>query len=174
MSREVDVVITYLELPDSGTGFRPASRELPSGIELRLERPPEAGPVAGEMYRRVGGEYYWLDRIAWTDDQWRQVVDQPGVELWTARTAGEIAGYYELHSDAGVVEIKYFGLAPSFTGQGLGGPLLTAAVRRALAIGAVKVTLNTCTLDHPAALANYLARGFSPVRTRQERRILPT
>ena len=112
MSREVDVVITYLELPSPGSGFRPSNRDLPADVELRLERPPEAARIAGEMYRSVGAEYYWLDRVAWTDDQWREVVEQPGVELWTARIAGRIAGYYELHADASGVEIKYFGLAP--------------------------------------------------------------
>ncbi|MGH7524164.1 MAG: GNAT family N-acetyltransferase [Gemmatimonadales bacterium] len=174
MSREVDVVITYLELPALGSAFRPAARELPPDCELQLERPPEAARIAGEMYRCVGAEYYWLDRIRWTDDQWREVVDQPGVELWTARIGARIAGYYELHGDASAVEIKYFGLTPPFIGQGVGGPLLSAAVRRALAIGPGTVKLNTCTLDHPAALANYLARGFAPVRTARERRVLPT
>jgi hypothetical protein len=31
-------------------------------------------------------------------------------------------------------------------------------------LGAVLVWLHTSTLDHPAALPNYLKRGFRPVR----------
>jgi GNAT superfamily N-acetyltransferase len=58
------------------------------------------------------------------------------------------------------VEIVYFGLLPRFVGRGLGGQLLTAAVQRAWQRTTVRVWLHTCTLDHPRAVANYLARGF--------------
>ena len=40
--------------------------------------------------------------------------------------------------------------------------LLTSAIDEAWSLkpAASRVWLHTCTLDHPAALANYLARGF--------------
>jgi GNAT superfamily N-acetyltransferase len=44
--------------------------------------------------------------------------------------------------------------------MGLGGPLLSAAVTRAWEMGARRVWVHTCDLDHPRALANYQARGF--------------
>ena len=50
-------------------------------------------------------------------------------------------------------------------GCGLGRHLLTCAVEVAWAIGASRVWLHTCTLDDPAALPNYLARGFTPYKT---------
>ena len=76
--------------------------------------------------------------------------------------AGAPAGYFELRRDRdGGVEIAYFGLLPEFTGRGLGGHLLTAAVERAWAPGPERVWLHTNTLDHPAALPNYLKRGFT-------------
>ena len=58
------------------------------------------------------------------------------------------------------VELAYFGLLPSFIGRGVGGALLTEAIRRAWALGPQRVWLHTCTLDHPAALPNYQKRGF--------------
>ncbi len=75
------------------------------------------------------------------------------------------AGYFELeaHADASA-EIVYFGLLPEFHGRGLGGFLLSEAVREAWATGAPRVWLHTCTLDSPAALPNYLARGFRPFK----------
>ena len=74
---------------------------------------------------------------------------------------GEPAGYFELRRDAaGDVEIAYFGLMHSYIGRGLGGHLLTIAVREAWALGPSRVWLHTSDLDHPAALPNYLARGF--------------
>ena len=72
------------------------------------------------------------------------------------------------------VEIMYFGLAPNFIGQGLGGWMLTRAVEEAFALSAARVTLHTCTLDAPTALPNYLARGFVIVRTERYEQEIPT
>ena len=47
----------------------------------------------------------------------------------------------------------------------MGKHLLTLAAEIAFTIGAARVWLHTCTLDDPAALPNYLARGFVPVKT---------
>ena len=47
-------------------------------------------------------------------------------------------------------------------GRGLGRHLLTEAVETAWCLGAKRVWLHTSTLDHPAALPNYLSRGFRP------------
>jgi GNAT superfamily N-acetyltransferase len=174
MSRLVDVVITYLELTAADSSIESRYRELPAEVELRLERSPAVATIAGAMYRAVGADFYWLDRVTWTDEQWRVEVDRAGVELWTARIGEEIAGYFELHVEFGSVELKYFGLTPQFIGRGLGGPLLSAAVRRALSLGPGRVTLNTCTLDHPSALPNYLARGFRTIRSERQQRSLPS
>jgi GNAT superfamily N-acetyltransferase len=54
---------------------------------------------------------------------------------------------------------------PEFLGRGLGKHLLTQAVQTAWGLGAARVWLHTCTLDDPAALPNYLARGFRPFKT---------
>ena len=62
------------------------------------------------------------------------------------------------------MEIVYFGLLPAHTAKGIGGWALTEAVRRAWEMGANRVWVHTCDLDHPGALANYLARGFRPYR----------
>jgi len=51
--------------------------------------------------------------------------------------------------------------------------LLCAAIRRAWETGARRLVVETCSLDHPAALANYRARGFRVVRTTTHARTLP-
>ena len=38
--------------------------------------------------------------------------------------------------------------------------------------GIQKLTVNTCTLDHPRALAVYQKNGFKPVRREEKSRIL--
>jgi hypothetical protein len=58
-------------------------------------------------------------------------------------------------------------------GTGLGGPLLKTAVAKGWAgDGVSRMTVNTCTLDHPRALPLYRKTGFRPVRTVDRSRIL--
>ena len=54
----------------------------------------------------------------------------------------------------------YFGLLPQFIGQGIGGNLFTRAIECGWNLGAKRVWVHTCSLDHPQALNNYLARGL--------------
>jgi GNAT superfamily N-acetyltransferase len=87
----------------------------------------------------------------------------------------ETAGYFELRKcEDGSIEIAYFGLMPQFIGRGLGKHLLTRAVEQAWAARANRVWLHTCTLDDPAALPNYLKRGFKPFKTEYYRTELPS
>jgi GNAT superfamily N-acetyltransferase len=129
-------------------------------------------PCAPALYRRmylgVGSEYRWVDRAGWTDADIAAHLATPGLEIWIARIDGEEAGFFELEPmPDGTVQIAYFGLLPAFVGRRLGGYLLTEAVRRAWSLGPSRVWLHTCTLDHPAALPNYLARGFTITRTEE-------
>lgn len=159
----VDVLRTYLEMRDPAA-LRAASL---SDAALQFER-ADPCPVAlyRTLYREVGDAYHWHDRLAWSDEALAAHLGRPGVEVWVLRAGEEWAGYAELaRHDDGSVEIAYFGLRAPFHGRGLGGHLLTATVRRAWALGASRVWLHTCTLDGPAALPNYVARGFTPYRT---------
>ncbi|HEV8305624.1 MAG TPA: hypothetical protein VGQ25_11715, partial [Gemmatimonadales bacterium] len=77
--------------------------------------------------------------------------------------------WYELRrvpEDASV-EIAYFGIVPAEFGRGFGKHLLSCAVRDAWALGPKRVWLHTCTLDHPNALPNYVARGFTPYKAEE-------
>jgi len=114
------------------------------------------------LYTAVGGRWHWLARLGWSYAEWERHLDRPEVETWVAYIRGTPAGYFELEArpDDGTVEITQIGLLPPFIGRGLGGHLLTVAVRRAWAIGATRVVVHTFSLDHPNALSNYRARGF--------------
>jgi GNAT superfamily N-acetyltransferase len=152
------VVRTYLEL----TALE-ALRSVPSpDPRARVER-VEGCPASffRYLYGEVGRGCHWADRLGWTDDEWRARLASPAVSLFVMTLRGAPAGYFELeqHSD-GSVEIAYFGLLPEFLGRGLGKFLLSQAAEAAWALGPNRVWLHTCTLDDPAALPNYLARGF--------------
>ena len=131
--------------------------------DVAVERVQHCPPqLWRRLYTEVGGQYHWIDRLGWSDQEIAAYLGDPALELWVLRAEGEVAGYFELRrEDDGAVEIAYFGLLPAFVGRGLGKFLLTRAVERAWARGATRVWLHTSSLDHPSALPNYLSRGFS-------------
>jgi ribosomal protein S18 acetylase RimI-like enzyme len=158
----VEVTRTYLELR-SLSELRPARTP---GHRATLQQVLRCPPAFYRfLYTTVGAAYHWTDRLQWSDEDIRTHLGQRAVELWVMYLDGAPAGYFELRRDNdGAIEIAYFGLLREFLGQGFGGYLLTEAVKRAFAQDATRVWLHTCTLDHPAALHNYLERGFRVVR----------
>jgi len=163
MGRRVEVTRTYLELRSPGE-LVPFRLDDPL---LRFARVPVPSvPLAQRLYRDVGAAYHWTDRWQWTPDQWRAYVGEFGYGIWILSYDGEMAGFVEMtNEDDGSVEISLLGLVAKFQGRGFGKHLLTCAVETAWGIGANRVWLHTCTLDGPAALPNYLARGFRQTRT---------
>jgi GNAT superfamily N-acetyltransferase len=164
-STRVPVTRTHLELR-SLAALRPA-RDPGHGVSLHSRRPIGASEYRA-LYALVGARWLWRDRLVWTDDELDTYLSARGVHVWIMHVDGDVAGYFELqHHASGAVEVMYFGLASAYIGRGLGGWMLTRAVEEAFALGATRVMLNTCTLDAPQALPNYLARGFTI--TREER-----
>ena len=158
----VQVVRTYLEMRAS-EDLRPVREPEDAPRLERIEGCP--GSFFRYLYAEVGRAYHWTDRLRWSDEQVSAHLANPDVSLWLLSSSGAPAGYFELrrHGDNSV-EVTYFGLLPEFVGRGWGGHLLTLAAREAWALRPERVWLHTCTLDHPAALPNYLKRGFRPVR----------
>ncbi len=156
----------YLEMLEPAT-LR--SKPLPAALRVEeVQRPQYA--FNRFLYQLVGGPWGWTDKLAWSEAQWRELVESPAHRTFVAYQQGAIAGYYELHRPDGCnVEILYFGLAPDSIGQGLGGPLLSHAIDTAWAWpGSERVWVHTCSLDHAGALANYQARGMRIYREEQE------
>jgi GNAT superfamily N-acetyltransferase len=154
------IVRTYLEIDDPAA-LRPAPPPRLDGVEVARVDPPD-GEVSRCFYIEVGGPYNWTDNLGRSDAEWQAWAER--VETWVATVEGERAGYYELRLGDGSVEVAYFGLLAPFRGAGLGGFLLTHALRRGLEL-APRVWLHTNTQDAAAALPNYLARGLRPFRT---------
>lgn len=149
----------------------PGSRA-PEPLLLTAGRP--APELSAFFYRLVGGPWQWVDRLAWSPQQWRGWVERPGHVLTTCWVDGVPAGYYELLPVGEDVEVAYFGLVDGFLGQGLGGWLLTRALRSAWEVpSARRVWVHTCSLDGPAALRNYQARGMRRFREDVEWRVAP-
>ncbi len=117
------------------------------------------------LYLLVGRDWAWNDKKNWTDDQWRAYAETEGLRTFVAFHDGAVAGYFEMRRDnVNGVEIAIFGLTPKFIGRGFGGVMLTSALEEAWRMAPSRVWLHTCSLDHPAALGNYQARGMRVYR----------
>ena len=155
---QVSVTTTTLDLP--------ADKPLPAEAGDRpyhLMRSATACPELSRfLYTAVGYSWWWYERLAWDYDTWLTYLNDPNVATWIGYQQGTPIGYFELDKDtAGSVEIAYFGLLPSAIGKGFGTSLLSDAIIEARSFGCGRVWVHTCSLDHPAALPNYLGRGFA-------------
>jgi ribosomal protein S18 acetylase RimI-like enzyme len=156
------VTRTYLEMTVPGQLLSAGDPPEGARVEPIAPCPPSFYRF---LYGEVGREWHWVDRLDWDDDTIRTHLGQRSVTLWILMMGDAPAGWFELklHGD-GSTEIAYFGILPAYRRRGLGKHLLSEAVRQAWATGTSRVWLHTCTLDDPAALPNYVARGFRPYK----------
>jgi GNAT superfamily N-acetyltransferase len=159
----IEVTRTYLEMRDPAQ-LQAARCDDP---RIRIAQMPECpASLFRYLYVEVGRNYHWIDRLPWTDADIMAHLSQAEISFWLMTDDHATAGYFELRRcEDGSVEVAYFGLLPGFLGRGLGRHLLTSATEQAWADGANRVWLHTCTLDDPAAMPNYLKRGFRPFKT---------
>jgi GNAT superfamily N-acetyltransferase len=151
-------------------GVLPDPVPQPAGFDL-VEPQRDHAAWSARMYAQIGKPWHWVDRRDWTGKQWQAWVNSPGYWLGVVEQAGEPVGYAEL---VGNTEIGFLGIDTKAAGVGLGRWLLIDVVRRALSRpDTAALTVHTCSLDHPAALANYTARGFTIDHTETEWRLVP-
>ena len=162
-SSTIEVTRTYLEM-HAPSDLQAARNDDPL---IQITAQPDCSiELFRFLYAEVGKNYHWIDRLPWTDEQISEHLAKPENSIWLMTYEGETAGYFELRKcDDGSTELAYFGLLPAFIGRGLGKHLLTCATAQAWKDGANRIWLHTCTLDDPAALPNYLKRGFKPFKT---------
>lgn len=156
-SGHIGAVVTYLEMTD-----RLLPRPLPAS-PLRLLRWRDPEPARYRLlFERVGARWLWYSRLAMDDERLRSemaeihaVVDRNGIEVGIVeldfRTTGEAL-------------IRFLGLVPELAGKGHGAWLLAQTLALAWRPGVRRISVHTCTLDHPAALKAYLNAGFTAVK----------
>jgi GNAT superfamily N-acetyltransferase len=149
----VAAVVTYLEMDEA-----PADLAAPAS-PLRLERLAGVDPDRYRaLFRRVGSRWLWFSRLAMSDAELLARLAEVHV---VTGPDGRDAGFIELDfREAGRCAIRFLGLVPELAGQGHGRWLFAETLRRAWAPGVTRVTVHTCSLDHPAALPAYLRAGF--------------
>jgi len=162
---KIDYRVTWLEMterPAFGWPRLPVGRE---GMLLKAEAPPWWYFLS--LYDAVGRDYAWTDKHEMPRAELTQWLHHPDVSLHTLMGQGWPQGFFVLDArEAGVCDLAYFGLVPEAVGRGVGSWLLQSAILTGWALpGVTRMTVNTCTLDHPRALIQYQRFGFQPVRT---------
>jgi GNAT superfamily N-acetyltransferase len=157
----VAAVTTSLEMTAPPT--RSAS---PTGLappyELAVLERSELAPYR-DLFRKVGEAWLWSSRLIMPDADLRAILDDPHVDIFVLRHAGETVGLLELDfRQAGECELAFFGLVPPAIGKGLGRALMNEAIARAWMRPIKRLWVHTCTFDHPGARAFYMRSGFRP------------
>lgn len=147
--------------------------EWPEGVML-MEAEQASPELSQFLFCAVGTPWHWFSRLSWTYQDWLHYFASEQVRTWVLYQRGTPVGFVELRKGNDLsVELKFFGLMPSATGQGLGPLLATAAVALAQQWHAGKVWVHTCSEDHPAALATYQRAGFNVTDTVTELEEVP-
>ncbi len=157
---ELATIVTALEMTE-----RPPLRPLPAS-PLRLVRWDAPAPDRYRaLFRRVGSPWLWFSRLLLDDAALGAITGDAAVHVHAViDRAGIEVGMVELDARTpGVCAIAYFGLVPELAGRGHGRWLMAETLARAWSKGVTRVTVATCTLDHPAALGFYRAQGFRAV-----------
>lgn len=135
---------------------------LPAGITL--------DPFTGDdlsayraLFRKVGEDWLWFSRLFMQDQQLKNILNNPNVDVFIIRDGGEDIGLLELDfSEPSQCELVFLGLIKGTTGQGLGRAVMNAACERAWSRPIERFWVHTCTFDHPSALNFYIRSGFTP------------
>ena len=115
------------------------------------------------FYKQVGKKHRWLDRLNWSDEKWINYISNKNLDTYIISDSENLVGFFELLNNPRLseTEISYFGLLEEYIGKGIGGYALSEAIRKSFEKNIRRVWLHTCTLDHPNALKNYIARGMT-------------
>mgnify|MGYP000672283968 CR=1 FL=1 len=152
-----NVTTTYLEMKNKAN-FQPKSgfEEMLNMIEIE-----NTAFLNFILFTGVGLPWSWYSRMKWSEGDWQKYLDNDNSRLFLGMKGKEIIGYCELeYQENDQVEIKFFGLLPDYYGTGLGGMLLSHAIKIAWEESTKRLWVHTCSKDSEAALKNYLSRGF--------------
>lgn len=170
-ARILKTVVTYLEITDPPRVL-PPQPVTPRLALMKVDTIPLH--FYRYLYATIGHDWLWVERLDMDADALAEKVQREGIEISVLYANGAPAGYFELDLAGGkTIDLVYFGLMPDWTGRKIGPWLLGCAVMEAFSAGAERLTINTCTLDHPGALRLYQRIGFQPVRRETKNLAIP-
>lgn len=160
------MTVTFLEMNAKPTALPPPPPRGKIAL-LRSEKPPPH--FYRYLYDTIGQDYFWVDRKKLGPEALAAVIQDPLIQIFVLYWNGNPSGMAELDfHKPGSCNISYFGLMPEAIGKGLGFYFLYHTCMNAWLQPIQRLTINTCTLDHPRALPLYQRMGFTAY-DRQER-----
>jgi hypothetical protein len=164
--RRVPMTVTFFEMLARPAALPPPS---PKGRHAILKAESPTPHFYRYLYDTIGGPYLWVDRRKLTPEALAEVIQDPLNHLYVLYTEGSPTGMAELDfRKDGTCNIAYFGLMPEAIGKHLGYFFLYHTCLNAWARPISRLTVNTCSLDHPRALPLYQRIGFNAY-SREER-----
>jgi len=155
----IEVTITYLEQSARPNLPRPPAPTRKTAL-MRVENPPLH--FYRYLYDLVGAPWNWISRRKMNDKELTALIHDPDVYLYVLYVDGAPAGMAEIDARKNDIhELKFFGLSPDQVGCGLGRFFLTNVLDLAWSREPQVLRLETCSLDHPAALPLYQKFGFA-------------
>ncbi len=156
---KVAAIVTHMEMKTRP----PLSAAKPSpDYSIRRVARPELGWYR-DLYRRVGENWLWFSRLILSDAELSGLIHHPSVEVHALEFEGRDHGILEIDfRRLPEVEISFLGLTGPLIGKGAGRFLLDQALQMVWSRNPKRVTIHTCTLDHPHALDFYRKAGFTP------------
>lgn len=162
----IPVTVTFLEMRKPPAGISHA----PANLNIALMKTRD---IPLHFYRyltdRVGRKWHWVNVLRLSDEELAAKIHKPGRDIRVLYLDGAPAGFFDINPyRPGETEIAYFGMMEHAFGLGLGRWFLGAAIEAAWATEPDHIIVQTCTMDHPAALPLYQKMGFSPVGQKAE------
>lgn len=157
--------VTHLEMlqPFPLATWNAAPSELPNQIAFEKAH-KLALPDYRQLYHDVGDKWFWVNCKHMDNATLATIIHSASTEIHLLRQTGKNIGFVELNlRDFPSVEIVFVGLIESHIGLGLGRYMLSRTLWDFAARGVRKLMIQTCSLDHPNALALYQEFGFTPV-----------
>lgn len=179
--------VTEGSLPDETTDLAPGYRRVPAGkiinavtwMEARAPVPGLVHPltmsrvtkpdpaVYRAVFLEIGAPWLWDRAAEMSDADIAAHFADPRQHLYYGHDeSGGQVGMVEFSlADSNEIEITYFGLFPSLTGQGFGKRLMAGALDQAWRLGPIRIWLHTSSFDHHSVIGFYRACGFEPYAT---------
>ena len=161
---DIDVDITYMRMDRPHNLSLPVIRNDCHYKKILLD-----ANTYLDYYRAVGEPYFWWERIAWDKKLLEAHLQSDNIVIYCfEENNGNFIGYAECdytRSKLGYSQLAYFGITQENFGKGYGKYFLQSMIYQ-LFNDCPKgtyinyITVNSCNMDHPHAIPNYLKNGF--------------
>ncbi|MBX7146896.1 MAG: hypothetical protein K1X44_06270 [Alphaproteobacteria bacterium] len=116
------------------------------------------------LYNTIGAPWLWYERRLISDQELSNYIHHPDIHIHILYKQKIPIGYSEINlKNKKRIDFVYFGLMPWILGQGIGSWFLDWNLNYIWFFNPDEILINTCTLDHPKALPNYLNVGFKKI-----------